>query len=185
MHTDRTIVTRRVSTGRSQPTLAQEQDVRVVGNNSGIFDGQMRIQFVRPLKPQPAEGVEVAFTGSETSSDIIWAVNNRIKPTGTSFAQHTSFGIRRGSNLFAASSAFRDTSSTFAAKDNSRENMVLIHGILMTVAWLVCAPAGVAVARFFKAKLGKWWFRIHVFLMFVCMFLPSSVLIPCHRRWYD
>ena len=35
----------------------------------------------------------------------------------------------------------------------------------MTIAWILLVPIGIFVARFFKNKLGVWWFRIHITVM--------------------
>ncbi|KAL2913511.1 hypothetical protein HK105_206971 [Polyrhizophydium stewartii] len=41
------------------------------------------------------------------------------------------------------------------------------HGIILVVAWLVCPAAGIFIARYLKFALGVWWFRLHVFFLFV------------------
>eukprot|EP00300_Choanocystis_sp_HF-7_P033748 c46168_g1_i1.p1 GENE.c46168_g1_i1~~c46168_g1_i1.p1 ORF type:complete len:274 (-),score=44.81 c46168_g1_i1:73-774(-) len=42
--------------------------------------------------------------------------------------------------------------------------MIRAHVILMALAWLFLVPCSVLVARFCKALLGVWWFRVHMAL---------------------
>ncbi|KAL2913508.1 hypothetical protein HK105_206968 [Polyrhizophydium stewartii] len=52
-----------------------------------------------------------------------------------------------------------------------------VHGIMMFVAWVVSPTLGVFTARYLKDALGVWWFRIHVFLMFVGTGLLTAAAI--------
>ncbi|KAL2913505.1 hypothetical protein HK105_206965 [Polyrhizophydium stewartii] len=52
--------------------------------------------------------------------------------------------------------------------ENISYDMILrAHGIILVVAWLVCPAAGIFIARYLKFALGVWWFRLHVFFLFV------------------
>ncbi|KAJ3324362.1 hypothetical protein HDU76_013434 [Blyttiomyces sp. JEL0837] len=60
-----------------------------------------------------------------------------------------------------------------ARSPRGNNTMVLAHGILMVVAWLILCPAGIAVARYFQ---DTWdgWLRAHVGFMFAgCVLLAS------------
>jgi len=44
------------------------------------------------------------------------------------------------------------------------------HGIVMTISWAGFALVGIFIARFFKQRMGNWWFRFHVFLQTSAVF---------------
>lgn len=169
-------MTRRESVARAQPQLTDVQDLQVVESNSGLINDLIQVQFLRPLVSRSLGGAEQAISSTSTSLSMIWAVHSSSKPSGTRISQHTAFGQESRRNLVAAKSALPASGSAGGfVINNDRQNYVQSHGVLMTIAWLVAAPLGVAVARFGKAKLGVWWFRIHVFLMFVCVEILSSI----------
>lgn len=120
------IVTRRESTGRSQPKLATDQELLVIQNNTGIFNGLMQIQFLRPLRPKAlsATTAAVVLSQSSTNTKFIWAISPT-KPNGGSIVQHTSFGSEAG-NMFAKASAFTSAESNFVV-NKDRENYVLLQ----------------------------------------------------------
>ncbi|KAH6585561.1 hypothetical protein BASA50_001170 [Batrachochytrium salamandrivorans] len=51
--------------------------------------------------------------------------------------------------------------------NTSYDDIVRYHGIIMFVAWIISPALGVFIARYLKVVLGVWWFRLHVFFMFV------------------
>ncbi|KAJ3115700.1 hypothetical protein HDU96_000179 [Phlyctochytrium bullatum] len=54
-------------------------------------------------------------------------------------------------------------------KDNKYTN--LVHGVVMFVAWGVAPFVGIFIARYLKDALGVWWFRLHVFFLFIVTML--------------
>ncbi|KAI8806066.1 hypothetical protein BJ742DRAFT_855499 [Cladochytrium replicatum] len=57
----------------------------------------------------------------------------------------------------------RDSSDSTAADSGSTDWIYQIwHGALMVAAWVLFAPLSIVVARYFKSKLGIWWFRSHI-----------------------
>jgi hypothetical protein len=47
----------------------------------------------------------------------------------------------------------------------SYNTLLLAHGYLLLFAWVLCPFVGIYIARFMKAKLGHWWYRLHLMVM--------------------
>jgi hypothetical protein len=47
----------------------------------------------------------------------------------------------------------------------SYTTLLLVHGYLLLFAWVLCPFVGIFIARFMKAKLGHWWYRLHLMVM--------------------
>lgn len=62
----------------------------------------------------------------------------------------------------------------------------IIHGILMFVAWYLLCSSGIFVARFMKARLGIWWFRVHfgLFGLAILLTVTGFVIIYMGESWH-
>lgn len=70
----------------------------------------------------------------------------------------------------ASNGAYLQPSSSFPKK-----SILILHGVLMGIAWLISPFIGIYVARYMKTSLGQKWYAIHVFFMFVLTIISSLI----------
>jgi hypothetical protein len=140
-------------------------------NGTYVKGNEWHVTFLRQKTlPTNVTGVKPSITSTKQS--IIWALgtNTPSNNAASSFSIHpmtNGYGIVEV-QLFSTVSKFSGSAgpakiSGTTTKDKSKA--ILIHGILMFIAWGVCAPAGILIARYFKNEMGVWWFRAHIALM--------------------
>ncbi|KAJ3177644.1 hypothetical protein HDU87_004397 [Geranomyces variabilis] len=181
-------VGRRTASRHALPTLEATQNLEIV--SSSVNQTINTVTFYRPLAPAAA-GSANAITPAAQS--LIWAVREGAAPTSpTGITQHSSFGTATGNLLDGsmtqnapASSAGGSPSSAAgpvvsgSQDDGNSEKLVKAHGLIMGIAWGVLAPAAVLIARFGKAAMGVWWFRVHagIFAAVVILTYVAFVLV--------
>ncbi|KAJ3145113.1 hypothetical protein HDU89_007529 [Geranomyces variabilis] len=192
-------VGRRTASRHALPTLEASQDLEIVSSSANQTINT--VTFYRPLAPAAA-GSANAITPAAQS--LIWAVRKGAAPTSpTGITQHSSFGTATG-NLLDGSMAQKAATTGPAAPaspaggasssagpvggepvvsgsqdDGNSEKLVKAHGLIMGIAWGVLAPAAVLIARFGKAAMGVWWFRVHasIFVAVVILTYVAFVLV--------
>ena len=173
-NSDAIVVSRRSVKSKNQPTVATVQNAVIVPESTAtLSNGVWYVTFTRPTAATTGNnGVEVDITRS--AQNMILAYGSTVTGTGisASLSTHRSSSIGTGVvDLYANVSAFDASvlTSLGAVSGSSSQSFdfYLAHGILMFLAWQVCAPLSIAIARFFKTKLGPKWFKIHVGLGFV------------------
>jgi hypothetical protein len=99
-----------------------------VQNASGIIDGKLQVQFLRPLLTGSAGGAEVELSASTTNNKLIWAVHKSRAPVGTTIKEHTAYGNRDG-NIFAKESAFTDAAAldVFVISAKTRQTYAVLQ----------------------------------------------------------
>jgi hypothetical protein len=151
------------------PTMVSQS---FITNGTFVKGNEWHVTFLRQKTlPSNATGVKPSITSSRQS--IIWAIGTS-PPSGnaasSSFSAHpmtNGYGIEQV-QLFATLSRFSGSLGTPQISGTTSKDKfgpILIHGILMFVAWGVCAPAGILIARYFKNEMGVWWFRAHIAFM--------------------
>ncbi|KAJ3011469.1 hypothetical protein HKX48_006826 [Thoreauomyces humboldtii] len=165
-------VHQRTASGHFMPTIDSTQALTVLSNATGTFTSASNktlhvVTFLRPVTPG-ASGLPTIHAAGQS---LIWAGFLGSPPsTSTSLTQHTSYGVSSG-NLLDGSMAFAAASNSTTDPDpivvqsgsgDQTDRLKRAHGILMFLAWVVFAPIAIFVARFLKAALGIWWFRIHL-----------------------
>lgn len=112
--------------------------------------GYTVVEFTRPLKP--ADDSDVMLNPDDFES-LIWAVGD-----GRNFGLHIEFGLQQ----------IRFSDGKFAQKQLPL--LLVMHALLMTLAWLILSPAVILVTRYCKVTAwqnfpeeldNKFWWRIH------------------------
>lgn len=138
------------------------------------------MSFTRPKQAIEAGGVQVDITAS--IQPMIFAVGTSVTGTGLSASINRHYEAESfEANLYASASAFNATQVAnlpprTVAKSDPRYT-IIIHGILMFVAWQVMCPFGIAIARFLKPRMVSWWFKGHVLSMLAVIALSVAGLI--------
>jgi DOMON domain len=154
--TDRHTLTQRV-----QPFLDSTQDVQLLaGSEEG---GYTRLRFRRPLAASDAAEIEDRAVAS--TRYLLFAMGTDDFAPDGSFLQH----IHRGRVEVDLLSGV--VGSVEPVQHGTR---ALVHGTLMTVAWLLITPVAVYVAAFLKNPLGRWWLPVHAGLQVVAMCLSLA-----------
>lgn len=169
-------LSRRRSAGYSQPApVANQKYATILANatalNSG-GSGGFNVTFIRPMGSANSFAEEVYFTQGQTQS-LIFAYgtsNPSSSDPAASISQHSasSLGEVSNANLFLSNGQSSNAMIGVGggAGGAAYAYNIAVHGVLMFLAWIVFAPTGIIVARYFKGKLGVWWFRLHIAIMF-------------------
>jgi hypothetical protein len=104
---------------------------------------------------------------------MIYGLTYSQVPANSPLPQHNSYGTFQ-IDLFKPSSV---------VVLGDVDYLVLGHGILMALAWVVCAPFGVFVARYLKNRMGSSWFSWHrgIFLLVACLTILGFGLIEADK----
>ncbi|KAJ3157576.1 hypothetical protein HDU86_003228 [Geranomyces michiganensis] len=175
-------VTRRTASGHFLPSLASTQDI-IITNSSSTSQTNV-VTFLRPLAAASASTPSI----QQTTQSLIWAGYVGSPPTSpSSVRKHTTTGVASG-NLLDGSMAFLSNSSSPAPTEivtgddgSHNRRLRVIHGVLMSIAWLVLAPVAILIARFGKKALGVWWFRLHFLLLSLCAALTYAAFAVVYR----
>ncbi|KAL3896590.1 MAG: hypothetical protein SGCHY_003973 [Lobulomycetales sp.] len=170
------VLSRRSSSGRVEPKATEQ--IHTVIKSSVSPDGLLSVTFLRPKNVR--NGVSLA---GNSKSPIIWAYTPAAVEEDGVDAQISFHGDRKGASrgsvsLLAATSAVGGGGSGQEAAPQNKA-FLTAHIFLMTFAWAVSAPMGVAIARFFKTALGSWWFRLHIGFMLIGTTVVSIVGLAC------
>ncbi|KAJ1558753.1 hypothetical protein HK405_013050 [Cladochytrium tenue] len=157
----------RTASEHTQPTITSQQSFTLLGDltvpswATSLSGASLIFNFNR----------SVSVSGSNTISttgamDYIWATSGSAPSSPnsytSSFDQHSEYG----SYSLDLSSAGTSTTGTTVSTGKLDISLArLLHGICMFLAWGVCPPAAVFVARYMKESLGHNWYRIHVGLL--------------------
>ncbi|KAI8812800.1 hypothetical protein BJ742DRAFT_767925 [Cladochytrium replicatum] len=121
----------------------------------------------------------LAFQGVDQKQAYIYAMNPTERPTSSnpssSISKHPSFARQALSGLTLLSSSGASADSDIGG-GGANTMLLVAHGWLMALAWGVFAPSAVIVARYFKPKLGVWWFRIH-YILFTLVVLFTFIAL--------
>jgi uncharacterized membrane protein YidH (DUF202 family) len=149
------VVEDRTSTARVLPPLSKVQASMLESSKDGSY-----YKFSRSLAFSDAEHRRI----DKGKSPMIWAYSS--SPVGDRPAIHSDYGnfvIDLYSNDVSVGSA------------NNKTTMLIAHGVLMFLAWIIFSPAAIFIARYMKSSLGVWWFRSHVgFLSMAVIFTIIS-----------
>jgi hypothetical protein len=164
-------LSRRESTGRREPTaVVQAQTV----TDSSFQEGKLSVTFLRP---------KVVDGGASITSDstpLIWAFTPAAVEGGDDVAASIQFhGDRKGGSGKSVNLLQSNKSAPTAPSSSPSKAYLTAHVYLMIFAWAISMPAGIFVARFMKAKLGVWWFRLHIAFMLVGALLVSFIALAC------
>ncbi|KAI8921782.1 hypothetical protein BC831DRAFT_475424 [Entophlyctis helioformis] len=96
------------------------------------------------------------------------------------FGIHDSFSVVSGFDYNSPATTDKNVTKSGSASANEPilklsdpemyKLIVKIHGIMMVIAWGVAPFVGIYIARYLKAALGVWWYRLHLICMLVfCM----------------
>ncbi|TPX32153.1 hypothetical protein SmJEL517_g04717 [Synchytrium microbalum] len=169
-------VSRRYSSGQNSPNPYSTQNVALLSNMSSISGSTMTAVFYRPKAAVLTN--EKSITGSQT---WIWAYSGSSVGSTSNTAGLSQHGRSDCGNFqtnFLLSSANPSTTSTSgtnstsgsgttvsvgggSSSEDNYQRLIIIHGLLMFLAWAVLSPFAIIASRYFKAVLGIWWFRIH------------------------
>ncbi|KAJ1569633.1 hypothetical protein HK096_002467, partial [Nowakowskiella sp. JEL0078] len=164
------IVSDRTSSGHSLPASDSTQQIKVttvpaVLNNTIPSNAKTIVSFTRALTvTSPDKSISkgsmsyiYAYAATRPASDI----------STSSFGQHDSYGSMTFD--FLTLSAANNQSSLISSSSGGPifvvSNSIIIHGIIMTIAWGLCPVAGIFIARYLKDALGIWWYYSHMALM--------------------
>ncbi|KAI8909420.1 hypothetical protein DFJ77DRAFT_121756 [Powellomyces hirtus] len=159
-------VQQRTASGYRLPALNPTQDVEIVASETGRFNFQgkpgLAVTFLRPVASSTAGVPTIEATGQR----VMYAGLVGGAPTSpTNIRKHTSFGVTTA-NLVDGSMRFAPSDGTpppvLGGSGGDTEALTKVHGIVMFIAWVIIAPLAIMVARFMKATLGVWWFRVHL-----------------------
>ncbi|KAI8900215.1 hypothetical protein BC833DRAFT_618708 [Globomyces pollinis-pini] len=150
----------RQASGRVMPALKSVQSATPVAVRSVPSFAKISYSFCQSNQPTASPLSYIYASGSKIPT-------GNIDTKEAKFAYHDSdygtFDFDFISNSIQGSKKptnFLQTSSSF-----SFEAVVLIHGIMMFIAWMVVPTIGIFIARFLKLTLGPKWFTLHMMLM--------------------
>ncbi|KAL7749940.1 hypothetical protein RI367_004816 [Sorochytrium milnesiophthora] len=168
------MVSDRRSTTHSLPRADTQQDVNVV--MAVMNNNQYTVLVRRAIDTGDPDD----YKFENKTQSFIWAFSS--DPVGTQrqplFTQHSDegdFSINVFDSVALANAA--TTGAAGVGDGDQKARTRLIHGVLMFVAWGLLSYGGVFVARFMKAKLGVWWFRIHAAVMTLVAILSTVAFI--------
>jgi hypothetical protein len=140
------VVSDRTGTGRVMPTADSINALQLVPSECSDSDGKWTIVFQRPIT-----GVSPNRDFPVSTANFIWALG-----TSNPRSSNPSAAISGHGQVYGSFSA-----NLFTSDASTIDIIYALHGLLMFMAWGVCAPFGVWVARYLKKMLGVWWFRLH------------------------
>ncbi|KAJ3308000.1 DOMON domain-containing protein frrs1L [Boothiomyces sp. JEL0838] len=138
------------------------------------------------------ESAGYIFAGSNSKP------NGNVDKTGVTFVQHDVMGTFTPSFSSPNSNNSSNTGQGGAGSDNNGgsgtftqpiltpsssfpyQKIVILHGILMFIAWVISPFIGIYIARYMKSTLGHTWYILHVFFMAgltACATIASFILI--------
>lgn len=141
----------------------------------------MEVQFItpRPIQVAPPPWANLAYSFSRPTrvgENVISADSRYIYAYGDSpgfqrddwrsgFAMHSEKGLLPPLSYGGQAPTVNSTTTATQQFTAEYRNVVMIHGILMFVAWGVIPFAGIFIARFMKARWPEAWLKIHMGLM--------------------
>ncbi|KAJ1563945.1 hypothetical protein HK096_010318 [Nowakowskiella sp. JEL0078] len=168
------IISDRTSNNREIPGVDVAQQILISTISSGLSaiipnNVKTQVSFTRSLVVSAPNKVIIPGTMSYIYA---YSSNHPNSDNQTSL-------IKKHDNYGSFSFNFLDFSKSnrYVSADQilPTKNTIVIHGVIMTLAWVVFPFLGIFVARHLKPSLGKWWYHIHVGLMFCGVTLLSLV----------
>ncbi|KAI9172973.1 hypothetical protein H9P43_007104 [Blastocladiella emersonii ATCC 22665] len=167
-------VSRRLSTQKDLPPRASVQFVSVV-NTTKTPDalGYYYLRLRRPVEKASSAAGEKTLTNA--AMPMSWAYLASSSVSASNLPRHSrdgSFsynplGAEPLSTLAATGEVGLNVtlatggSASSGSGSSSRETAMLVHGILMGVAWSALSFIGILIARFGKHRFGARWFPLH------------------------
>ncbi|KAI9298513.1 hypothetical protein K502DRAFT_229631 [Neoconidiobolus thromboides FSU 785] len=136
-------------TGYSQPQGVERSSLVILNDESYLKGDTQRIVFIRNFTTSDDGSLKINNIGS---NEMVWAYSNKKPTVEKKISKHQS----RGSILYSMESG------NSKAVQPPPQLSILIHGVLMMVAWLILPSLAIFIARFLKDKLGVWWFKLHI-----------------------
>ncbi|ESN96445.1 hypothetical protein HELRODRAFT_189243 [Helobdella robusta] len=184
------------NTGKTNSYVSPPSDTFIMDKSGEYVNGMLRCSYSQAMRngtstssrrKKRAAGDTIFFPG-DRNYYLLYATGG-IQPNANDqlLAYHNS--------RFASSSALNLTDFAVTSVGSSKVSNSLIkaHGILMVIAWLMCASTGMLLPRYFKSawkdsKLCKQavWFRLHQVMMSSVFILTSIafIIIFCERMGY-
>jgi len=132
-------------------------------------NGVTEMSFV--LRHHTGDAAGTCIAGGVTVPSM--TIRESLPPTGVILARGNApaYGIHASRDAALALSADGSGIGGLSIPVSSRK---YLHGLMMTVAWVILAPLGVYVARFERAREPKgWWFRLHRGLLVASVVLTA------------
>jgi len=113
-------------------------------------------------------------TGTDMQPNVIWAFGTDVPtsavPDQAMFSQHVSQGVLILNMNANTSVSFLESPALSLVSNNNRpltkrEMVVLAHGVVCAIAYLVVMPAGALLARYYRT-LSPTWFKGHWIVQF-------------------
>ncbi|KAI9339676.1 hypothetical protein BDR26DRAFT_919020 [Obelidium mucronatum] len=156
-----TVISQREGLGHTLPLVAktpsfiQKNPSSLAKNDSLAAAATLQFAFNLPM----------SRISTTKPSQFMFAVSNN-PPTDPSnvassfpiHSEYSSFMLDLSSN--SSTTGYTTTTTT----SNSSIDLILIHGIVMFIAWGILAPLSIWVARYLKTRIRNWY-RVHVSLM--------------------
>lgn len=161
---DQVHLTDRSSSGYVQPEIDDSQDFLDVDGSETTFETV--VSWRRPLNTGDPQ--DIPITAGEIS--LLWAYGTYDGTDDLDISAHSSRGVA--------------TVDLFSGASTGLSDPRLVHGLLMLLAWPVCAVGGAFVARYLKPTSDKWW-KLHVWLQMgtIVLTIVSFLIVLSSFNW--
>ncbi|KAJ3024405.1 UNVERIFIED_CONTAM: hypothetical protein HDU68_008194 [Siphonaria sp. JEL0065] len=164
------IISERTTTGHNAPQVASNTTFKQVSTPSFVtVPSGVAISFSISL---PVSANVVSRT---EPSNFIFAFSDSPpsdpSSASSSFSQHSYY------SSFTLDLSKTGTQTNGIQVASSHSSLILAHGILMFIAWGICAPTAIFIARYLKTVLGYYWFLSHIGLFIaVGLFMIAGLI---------
>ncbi|KAJ1544057.1 hypothetical protein HK405_008930, partial [Cladochytrium tenue] len=162
-------LSQRSTSGHTSPTYSSTQALVLVGTAlstgaTSLQGATLAFTFNRTISPTGAASIS---TSGPTR--CIWAASDNAPSNPDSASVSLVEHKVKGSFSLDLSITTDGSASNQSSSDDGGPSSpidpdvgVLVHGSLMFVAWGVCPPAAIFIARYLKPQLGHNWYRLHM-----------------------
>ncbi|KAI9298510.1 hypothetical protein K502DRAFT_339317 [Neoconidiobolus thromboides FSU 785] len=174
-------VTQNLGVGHTRPQSVSASSLVVSTDQSSTQNNKNTIVFTRPLKSTIKGGVDI---NPNDANNMIWAYSDSTPSSDGSIKKHSSRGTFSYSVSSSGSGTISEANTPAAdASTSGVATVIIIHGALMLVAWILLPIISIYIARFLKGALGIWWFRLHfgLFVLTGLIGVISIVLVALDR----
>jgi hypothetical protein len=144
------------------------------GNRQPLFKASLEnIQVITPPPAFAKLSKSFCLSPSQLSSfksgqNFIYA-QGTLPPTGSEpslrFSRHTNYNTLKVDFNLAGNTTGSGKVQEPILKSDDYERIILVHGIVLFIAWLAAPAVGIFTARFLKDALGKYWYYVHAGLL--------------------
>ncbi|KAJ3393640.1 hypothetical protein HDU84_001415 [Entophlyctis sp. JEL0112] len=162
--TNMPIISQRDGAAYVQPPVSQNQvfkQVVVENPSAGITEYALELPTSMISLSGPTN---LIFGGSNQKPTNIDSIDSN-------FAMHDIWGT------FQLDLSHNGT-STGLATSGTVPLLIIIHGVCMALAWIICPTFAIFIARYLKFRLGHLWYKLHVSFMFgMCSIFMAAALV--------